>query len=196
MKVPDKSEEVVIHAPADGSPKDSKGQSVLKPIKRKETKVSAVAMVGLTAAVATVLLVTYLLGRTFAGDGDGTSQVPWYVLAAGAVVLAPPLVLAGYFFLRNDELEPYRGPALAVRVAICAAVYAGLWGLHWYLGRMLYGETMELPMLLVALPALVVPGAVASVASLDLDGLSAAFHCGFYVAVTAGLRLLMGLPPL
>ena len=40
IKVPDKSEEVVIHAPDDGAPKDRSGKSVLKPITRKETDVT------------------------------------------------------------------------------------------------------------------------------------------------------------
>ncbi|NND99518.1 MAG: hypothetical protein HKN47_19560, partial [Pirellulaceae bacterium] len=40
IKVPDASEEVVIHAPADDAPKDKSGKSVLKPITRQETDVT------------------------------------------------------------------------------------------------------------------------------------------------------------
>ena len=40
IKVPEASEEVVIHAPEDDAPKDRSGQSVLKPLKREETDVT------------------------------------------------------------------------------------------------------------------------------------------------------------
>ena len=46
-------------------------------------------------------------------------QVSPWIKGLGALVLAPPLVLAGYTFLRDDELEPYRGRELGLRVAAC-----------------------------------------------------------------------------
>ena len=197
LKIPDKSEEVVIHAPADDGPKDSKGQSVLKPIKRQEARISLPLAVGAAGFALVVPVVAYMLGQTFEAPASGAKSIPWHVLALGAALLAPPIVWSGYTFLRNDELEPYSGLALAGRVAICSVVYVGLWGLHWYMGRMLYGDPpIEIFWLLVALPILLIPGAVASLATLDLDGTSAAVHCGFYLGVTVGLRLLMGLPAL
>ena len=44
IKIPDKSEEVVIHAPEQSGPKDSTGKSVLKPLRRKEVKLSMPVM--------------------------------------------------------------------------------------------------------------------------------------------------------
>ncbi len=197
MKIPDKSEEVVIHAPEDDGPKDAKGKSVLKPIKREETKISPPLMVAIAAVALVVPLAAFLLGRTFPRDEDGRVLANLGVLAAGAVLLALPLVIAGYSFLRDDELEPYRGPALWLRSTICAVVYAGTWGLYWYLGWMnLYQSPIELIEVLYVLPLLIIPGTLASLATLDLEPTNAAFHYCFYLIVTVGLRLLIGLPAL
>ncbi|MEM7314359.1 MAG: hypothetical protein AAF497_14520 [Planctomycetota bacterium] len=196
MKIPDKAEEVVIPAPEDGAPKDSKGQSVLKPIERTETKISTPVIVGVSAVSLVIPLVAWIFGRTLEKNELGQVEAPWAVLAVGAILLAAPLVIAGYFFLRNDELEPYSGMQLFQRVGICSAVYAALWGLHWYMCSMLYGPTVDMPELLIALPVLFIPGALASLATLDLDGTSAAMHFGLYFLVTVGLRVLMGLTPL
>lgn len=197
LKIPDKSEEVVIHAPDVDGPKDSTGQSVLKPIARKETKISTPLIVGIASAAVAVPLIAFILGRSFLKDDDGNVIASMAILATGAILLAPPLVVAGYSFLRDDELEPYRGRALWIRGLICSAVYAGTWGLYWYLGWMnLYSEPMELFQVLYVLPLLVIPGALASLATLDLEPTSAAFHYCFYLLVTVGLRLIMGLPAL
>ena len=199
MKIPAKEEEVVIHAPVQG-PTDSTGKAVLDPIKREDAKVSTTAIVIGVATCLLIPMIAWVLGKTLGQEvteGNTTTlQQPMWLLAVGAVLLAGPVVWAGYTFLRNDELEPYRGSSLIQRVAICAAVYAALWGLHWYMGKMLYGPEISLPEVLIALPVLFIPGALASLATLDLDGTSAAIHYGFYMLVTVGLRLLIGLPPL
>ncbi len=49
------------------------------------------------------------------------------VRASGLLVISPVLVLAAYTFLRDDELEPYRGRELYIRITTCAAVYLILW---------------------------------------------------------------------
>ncbi len=200
MKIPDKSEEVVIHAPEDEGPKDAKGRSVLKPIEREETKISTPMIVAIAAVAIVVPLAAFLLGRTFPRDADGR-VIPetgvFVVLGAGAVIVALPLVLAGYSVLRDDELEPYRGRALWLRSSICAVVYAGLWGLYLYLGSMnLYSHPMEIYQVLYVLPLLIIPGTLAALATLDLEPTNAAFHYCFYLLVTVGLRLLIGLPAL
>ena len=159
MKIPDKSEEVVVHVPDDG-PKDSKGQSVLKPIKRKETKISWPLIVAIGGAALVVPLVAWMLGRTFPTSSDGVVEADRLVLGAGAVLLALPIVLGGYRILRNDELEPYSGLALWTRAGICSVVYAALWGLHWYMDFMLYDGDVSPPEVLIALPILFIPGAL------------------------------------
>lgn len=197
MKIPALEDKVVIHETVKG-PTDSKGKKVSEPIKREDAKVSSTTIVISVAACLLVPMIAWVLGKT-QGFKDPDTEVfrqPIWLLATGAILLAGPVVWAGYTFLRNQELEPYRGSALIKRVAICATVYAALWGLHLYMFNMLYKPTIETPEILIALPILFIPGALASLATLDLDGTSAAIHYGFYMLVTVGLRLLMGLPPL
>jgi hypothetical protein len=195
IRVPTKSEEVVIHAPEQFGPKDAQGRAVLKPIEREETKITPVGIVAIVGSVVIVLVVTFLLGRMYRTD-EGV-EVPRTILGLGAVLLAPPLVLAAYSFLRDEELEPYRGVPLAIRVAICAVVYALLWGGYDYVTTMLMGDrSPEIWQLFFALPAMVGLGGVAPLASLDLDYGNACVHCGVYILACVLLRLLMGLPPL
>jgi hypothetical protein len=120
------------------------------------------------------------------------------VLGLGAVVLALPLVIGGYSFLRNQELEPYRGGELLVRAAICAAVYAALWGAMFAIKHFLIGSEGSLETwnyAVLAGPALVI-GSLTAFATLDLDFGSGFFHYVLYLAVCVLLRLTMKLPPM
>jgi hypothetical protein len=118
------------------------------------------------------------------------------MLAFGAVLLGPAIALGGYSFLRDSELEPYRGQALWVRVLIVGLVYALIWGIveYWIKGYFLDVPTFETFQLAIVLPGMVGVGAFAAHAALDLDGATAALHYGFYLLVTILLRLTMGLP--
>ena len=98
LTVPELSEQVVIHAPADAAPKDSKGVSVLKPINRQDEKIGRGLIIGSVAGVLAALAAA--IGVRLAGG------VPWPVLALAAVVVAPPLVRLGYAITRDAELEP------------------------------------------------------------------------------------------
>jgi hypothetical protein len=113
-------------------------------------------------------------------------------VALGALALAPPLVLGGYTFLRNSELEPYRGKELALRVAICALVYAFLWGVYAWLRHFLGPfETMHL---VYVAPPIILAGGFAAFASLELEYLSGVIHYGLYLIVTVLLRVVAGMP--
>ncbi len=46
IRVPEKSEEIVIHAPENLGPRNASGQAVLKPIEREEVQATPVAVVG------------------------------------------------------------------------------------------------------------------------------------------------------
>jgi hypothetical protein len=193
VTIPAKADEVVIHGPEEYGPKGSEGVGVLKPIERTEKKYSTGVIVGIVVTCVFIPLVALILRFMTGGEGN----VHWAILAAGAIVLAPPLVWAGYAFFRNDELEPYEGSSLVIRVAICAVVYAGLWGLYAVVNQYaLGGNPPELWQLLYVLPVLFVPGSLASLATLDLDATSAALHYGMYLLVTVGLRLIMAMTPL
>ena len=158
---------------------------MLKPLEREEAKVSAVMIVGIVAACLATLVITYILGRAYAESETG---VPWPILAVGAVLLGPPLALAGYGLLRDHELEPHRGVSLLARVLICGLIYAALWGAYAYLKTSLLGGEVELFHLAFIAPALVAAGAVAALACLEMDFGSGALHYGLYLLVTVLLR--------
>lgn len=195
IKIPEKDEEVVIHAPEEFGPKGASGEAVLKPIEREERTFSQPVIIGIVAASLFVPLLALVLRFMFTPDAEGVRSVPIFILALGAIVLAPALVWAGYAFFRNDELQPYQGSSLITRVAICAVVYAVLWGV---LAAMKHfggiGASPEIYEIGVILGILTVGGAITSLATLDLDGTSATMHFGMYMLVTIVLRLIIGLP--
>jgi len=185
IQIPAKGEEVVVHAPEQFGPKDASGKAVLKPISRMETSVSPLMVVGVVSGAFLVLISALLL--------RGMEPPPW-LLGLGAVLLAPPLVWGGYAFLRDDELEPHRGRSLAVRVAACSLVYAALWGAYTWLPGLAFNlQTLELFHLLFVVPPIMAVGALAALASLDLDFGTGLLHYGLYLLVTVALCLVMGL---
>jgi hypothetical protein len=187
ITVPEKTEEVVVHAPQEFGPKTASGVGVLKPISRKYAKVSPVAIVGIVSGIFTVLIVAVVL--------RGSQPVAPWILGLGAFLLGPPLALGGYTFLRDEELEPYRGLSLMIRSLVCGAVYAGLWGAYaWLPGLAFNLEHLELFHLLVIVPPLVAVGAFAAIYSLDLEISDAVIHLALYVLVTAALGLIIGVP--
>ena len=193
IKIPELKDQVVIHTPEAEGPKDSKGQLVLKPLARRETRLSAVQIVGIVGGVIVVLLVALFL-RIMYGKSPATFPLP--ILAAGSVLLAPLLSFAGYTFLRDSELEPYRGIELLLRLIPCTIVYPGLWGLFWFVFAYLGYQNSQLELLHygLAIPLAVLIGAFTAHLSLDLDPAPAAFHCAMYLGATVILRVIMNLP--
>jgi hypothetical protein len=187
IQVPAKGEEVVVHAPEGFGPKDSAGQATLKPIERKETKVSPLLTAAILIGIIVALVVAFLF-RSPEGD------VPLLLLAIGAMALAPPLVWGGYAFLRDAELDCFRGKELLIRVAICSAVYAALWGLMTLVtGYLLDDEPLQVIHMVFIAPVMAGIGAFGAYASFDFEFGTAAIHYGLYLLVTVALRLIMGL---
>jgi hypothetical protein len=189
IQIPKKEEEAVIHAPAEFGGSGKTGAPTFKPVARTDATFSP-AVAGLVAA-ATLLVfaLAWFVGRA---SGDP----PTIVLVAGALVLAPPLVFGGYLFLRDDELEPFRGASLWIRVGIVSLVYALIWGI---VGVWIKGYFLETPafeesyQVIIAMAVMIGLGAFAAHVALDLDIWSAAFHYGLYLAVTVLLRMTMGM---
>lgn len=191
ISIPEKKDEVVVHAPEQFGPKGTSGQAVLKPIEREVVKFSKVA-IATTIALA-ILIPLIAVALRFSGLLE-TSPLRQIVLGVGALLIAPPVVLLGYTFLRDEELEGYQGQPLMMRVAICSVIYAVLWGVFLYVVRMLGFEgAPELPHLVYLIPLLAVPGAITAMATLDLDATLATVHYGFYLGVSVLLRMIMGL---
>ena len=112
------------------------------------------------------------------------------------MLLGPPLAMVGYIFLRDDELEAYRGKSLWIRSIACGFAFAAMWGVYaalkWFV---LGGEAMELYQLAFIVPPLLFGGAVASWAAYDLDFGNGAFNFGLYLCATVVLRLIINLGP-
>ena len=99
------TEEVVVHAPQEFGPKNAAGVGVLKPIARKDTKMSPLVIVGIVSGIITVLVVAVLLRSLGTG----------FALGAGPVRVCSwprPLVLGGYTFLRDDGVGTLPRPVL------------------------------------------------------------------------------------
>jgi len=191
ITVPEKNAEVVIHAPEVSGPKGTTGVPVLKPLTRTETKMPVPVMVGICVAVLATLLIALAL-RVSTG---GTGNIPLPILIFGAILLAPPLALAGYTFLREDELEPYRGTSLLLRLIPPSIVYPALWALYWLVISTLRLDEgdMMLTALIFVVPAVIAAGAFTAQVSLDLTFGNGALHYSVYLVATVLLRLLMGM---
>lgn len=188
IKVPEKTEEVVIHEPEAFGPKDAKGRPTLKPIARRETKVSPLLTGIIVGAIVAVLTVAWLMRSP---DGN----VPTLLVVLGAVLLAPPCAWSAYTFLRDSELEPYRGRELWLRAAACGAAYAVIWGLVTLIQQYVFqGDPFEIMQIAVIVPVMIGIGAFAAFASFDFDYTIGAVHYGMYLLVTVILRLIVGLP--
>src|SRR6476620_5372965 len=61
ITIPKKEDEIVIHAPEQSGPTDSKGVAVLKPLTRVETTLSPVTIGAIAGAVITTLLIALML---------------------------------------------------------------------------------------------------------------------------------------
>jgi hypothetical protein len=184
IKIPEKSEEVVIHGPAAATPpgKTRTGKAAAKPVARKDAKFRPIVAAAIGASAVAVSAAAFF-GRSVLSES-------WIFRAIGLLLVSPPLVIGGYAFLRDDELEPYRGKWLYLRAGILTLTYVALWGIF---GRieisMLSGDVWQ--WLIVAPPFFVV-GALVAMACLDLDFGSGFFLYSFYVLVTVVLRWLAG----
>jgi hypothetical protein len=190
ITIPAATPEIVIHAPKTEGPKDSTGRPVFMPILREETAYSQTFLFAIGAAVFTVLLVSLIVGLATKSRGGA----PWYMLALGAVALAPPLSLAGYAMLRDQEATPYRGRTLYLRVAVASAVYAILWAAYYWIGGMwvTHPPPYELYSLLFIVPIMLGIGGLAAYVAFDLEFGQAVMHYGLYLAATVILSMLAG----
>jgi len=211
IKVPGLDEQVTVHeANYSQGAKDSKGVSILKPIEREETKLSKQSAWIIGGVAVAVLLVTWILGFVFdepvpeqTVDPDipawlqaeqsqsSSGGVPAWLLAIGAIVLAPPLVYAAYQVLRDAEKGSYAGKTLLKRVAICSAVYALLWVGFWYIPPEWRTDMWSW---LYMAPPLMFVGSFTALCCFDLEPSSSFFHYCFYLAATILLRVVIGLP--
>ncbi len=189
IKIPKLEEQVVVHGPTEPPPgKTQTGHAPPKPVARKDTQFRPVVAVVIGAIVVVVAIATFA-ARGILGDDNWSS---WALRGVGLLLVSPPLVFGGYTFLRDDELEPFRGKELYLRCAILAMAYMVLWAGFGRLENTFLTGSDLWQWIFVAPPFFVV-GALAALAALDLDFGAGFFLYSFYVAATVALRWLAGL---
>jgi len=195
IKIPDVKDQVVIHAPEVSGPKTTTGQPVFMPIKRQEVKLGVPQIALIVGSVLVVLIAALVMRVQFHG------KVPQLVTMLGAVLLGPPLAFAAYTFLRDDELEPYRGTEVLLRSLACGLAFAAIWGAYW-LGFAYWYDFKPLPaaepnwqIMAVIVPVMIAAGAFVSQASFELEITTGALHYGTYFVVIVLLRLIMQMDP-
>jgi predicted Zn finger-like uncharacterized protein len=194
ITVPAAVPEVVIHGPEEfaSAGKDSTGRALSKPIPRSAFRPTRARLAAVAGGVVAVLLAA--VATRWLLEGLPTA-VQALIHTVGLCAVSPPIVLAGYSFFRDaEELEPYRGRALWLRVGLCSLVYVVLWG-AFALGseRLLSGMEYWIWMV-VPVPFLLI-GGLTALGTLDLAGSNAFFHYCFYLAATLLLRWAAGLDP-
>ncbi len=191
IKIPDKVEEVVIHAPEHSGPKDSKGRPVLKPIQRRETRLSRPVLIG--AIVGVVVVLGIALGLRVTGEPPPTA-----LLALASILLAPPIIIVGYWSLLSDEIEGFGRRELLVRSAICTVLFAGLWGMYAYLPRYLNERASMAEIsgieLAVYVPLMAAIGAAVAVLVMELEVMQGVALYLFYFSITFLLAWVSGVP--
>ncbi len=188
LKIPEKSQEVKVHAPEEfaGGGRSITGKLVIKPESFAATKAKPVAVALIVAAVVVVLAVAWVgrITELFSSSMIATT--------IALLIISPPLVAAAYAVLRDQELEPYRGKELYIRSALCALAYAALWR-AFVLLQSRGIVTGELWNWLFIAPPFAIAGGLFALATLDLDYGDAVFHYSFYLIVTVVLRWIVGL---
>jgi hypothetical protein len=190
IQIPEPGDAVVIHNPEGDGPKDSSGKLVLKPIARQETRTTRFGIVMTIGAV--VLAIAGAAGlRT-------VDPIPLLIKIFGVLVIAPPLVWAGYSFARDQELDAYRGKELWTRVSILSVVFAASWAIYAFVPAYLFdleiAANADYWLVGVALAVMMVVGTFAAVATFELEtGNGFAVAALYYVSVLL-LALIAGIP--
>jgi len=117
-------------------------------------------------------------------------QANVWLRGLGLALVSAPMAAGGYSFLRDEELEPYRGRWLWFRSLICSTVYIALWGGYYFIPS---DATQEAWSWIYVGPPFFLIGAGAAFATLDLDYTNGFFHYCFYVMVTLSLGWIAGL---
>ena len=188
IRVPDKSEEVVIEAPETSGPKDSAGRSVLKPIGRSETKISSVQITIIAACILGFLLAALMLRITL---GNDISKFPTWLMYVAAIAMAPPIVYVAYNLLRDQELGSFGSSELRNRVLICSAIYALLW-FSMPLAKIAFDDHYGLATCIAALVPMLGIGAATGMLVFDLDYLLGLVHYGMYLGICLIGRWISG----
>jgi hypothetical protein len=193
ITIPEKKAEVKIHAPDEfaGGGKGVTGKLLLKPIAREEVRVKPVmaSLIGgaVVAAIGVAVAMHWVAAESF--------TLRCLLSGAGLLLVSPALAVAAYTFLRDEELEAYRGLQLLIRAALCAVVYMILWAVFAYVKSTLadpVSGTIPPILWVVVAPPFLIVGAMAGKFSFDLETANGFFHYAFYLGVTMLLVWIAG----
>ena len=187
LKVPEKSEEVKVHAPEAfaGGGRSAGGKLITEPVAFRPAKLDPVKATLIVAGVLVVLAMTWLGGRL------GTLREPagHDRRLAGGFAGAGPGGLPGPAQRRIGTIpRPGTVPAFGpLRLG-----YVALWGLFALLAArgVIFGE---LWIWLFVMPPFALAGGLFAMAALDLEFGDAVFHYGFYLVATLLLRWAAGM---
>jgi hypothetical protein len=187
-KRPIKIPAITIHEPeAPRASSGGTGRVPTAPLPRFDRPVPQSAILASGAGAVALLVAAWLVGLVVK-PGD----LPAWLLLGLAFVVAVPCVMLGYEAIRDRDLEPYRGRPFLIRSLGCAAIYAGLWALK---GLLPPEATSEMWQWTYLGPMFGAAGAIAALATLDVEWGPAVALFGFYAMFTVLLRWLMGMPP-
>jgi hypothetical protein len=193
LQVPTKEQEVKVHAPEAfaGGGKSTSGKLVTKPLAYIPVKLHPVTTTLIVMGALLVLVVTWFCGRLGLFESGKLFDVPIAAII-GLLLVSPPLTIAAYEMLRDEELEPYRGKALYLRACGCGLAYAALWGIFALLASrgVLIGEWWN--WIIVLLPFVGI-GGLAGMGAFDMEYGDAAFLYCFYLLATGLLRWVAGM---
>lgn len=191
ITIPDPAKEkVVIHTPDTDVPKDSSGRSVLQPIFRQEVAISTVQIVAIVATVVTFLLVAIGIRFSVGSTVTNPLEYPYWPLVLGAIALGPPSVLAGYFFLKDEEIGSYQGKELWLRVSICGVIFALLWIAPVVTAYAFQWKYETVPLVIAVAVMFSIGGLVAS-GSLEFEFLMGMMVYCLYFGICVLMRLLI-----
>ncbi len=188
IRVPSKSEEVVIEAPKALGPADSQGRPILKPIKRSETILSTLQKV----LIAVCIIAFFAISLVFRMLITDRADFPIWLLGIAALLIAPALVYAAYTVLRDQELDAFLGRELWARVGICSAIYAVSW-LAMPIASYAFNNSYEVGSYVMAGVVMLAIGGTAGMFCLDLDYLMGSVHYGLYLGICLLGRAIAGL---
>lgn len=165
--------------------RNAQGTLVLKPIKRRQNKLTLqTAGIGVGALLALFVL-TWLLGLVLPGS--------WILALVELICVTPALVFGGYYFLRDAEaLKDLEGKDLYMRIGICSLVYVLLWVGFVLLSSFATSAFGSTPWvwLMVGTP-FALAGAWVSTALLELEFGDGAVHIAVFLMITALLGVLL-----
>ncbi len=185
--VPKLEDEVVISAPVVG-PKDGKGRQILKPIKRQENKFSMIQLVAMIGSVV-AFLIGALCVQLYVED---KSQLSMFLMVVPMAVLAPLVAYGAYNILKDQELDPFVGQELWLRVLICGAIYALLWG-GMPLAKYAFGDRYDTGSWILALGGMLAAGGATGMLSFDFDYTMGLMHYGLFLGLCLLARVLAGI---